>query len=283
MAAAGVLVAADEHLVRGLEEQDADARARLPELVERGRAARRGRRRCRRPAPPARWWSPGACTSSATLAMSVGGRLSMTNQPRSSNVSDACERPAPESPVMMRNSLTPRLRIPTALPPSRHAGTAGGESSAASWYSAARARKPGGGGGSSMRVTSRPAAIIAFTYRDSGRWMNGMKTPLSTSSSEASSMQVGADAPVLLGRVEHLVVDPARAGRLQQRVVHEEQEAAARGAGPGPPPRWRRPSTRCARTRGTRPPRRSARSGKGSASARRRARRPALPPARPRP
>jgi hypothetical protein len=39
--------------------------------------------------------------------------------------------------------------------------------------------------------------------------------------------QVRADPPVLLGRVEDLVVDPAAARGLQQRVVQEEDEPAA--------------------------------------------------------
>ena len=39
--------------------------------------------------------------------------------------------------------------------------------------------------------------------------------------------QVGADPPVLLGRVEDLVVDPAAVRRLQERVVEEEEEDAA--------------------------------------------------------
>ena len=41
---------------------------------------------------------PGAWTSSATLPMRVGGRLSITNHPRSSNASAACDRPAPDTP-----------------------------------------------------------------------------------------------------------------------------------------------------------------------------------------
>ena len=46
-------------------------------------------------------------TSSATLGMSSDGRLSITNQPRSSRASAACDRPAPDSPVMITNSLMP--------------------------------------------------------------------------------------------------------------------------------------------------------------------------------
>ena len=39
--------------------------------------------------------------------------------------------------------------------------------------------------------------------------------------------QVGAHPPVLLGRLHDLVVHPAAVGRLQERVVQEEEEAAA--------------------------------------------------------
>src|SRR5581483_3816375 len=49
---------------------------------------------------------PGRFTRSATLVISDGGMLSMTNQPPSSNVSPAVLRPAPNMPVMIRNSLT---------------------------------------------------------------------------------------------------------------------------------------------------------------------------------
>src|SRR5436305_3809555 len=60
---------------------------------------------------------PGARTRSATLPMSAGGRLSMTNHPRSSNVLAAFERPAPDSPVISRNSVVISLsRLPTGLP-----------------------------------------------------------------------------------------------------------------------------------------------------------------------
>ncbi len=45
---------------------------------------------------------PGTLTSSATLVIRAGGMLSMTNHPRSSKVAAAVDRPAPESPVMMR-------------------------------------------------------------------------------------------------------------------------------------------------------------------------------------
>ena len=58
---------------------------------------------------------------------------------------------------------------------------------AASAYSSARARKPGGGAGSSMCPSTRPLAAMALTYRDRGRWMKGMNTPCSTSSTVSSS------------------------------------------------------------------------------------------------
>ena len=43
---------------------------------------------------------PGASASSDTLDMSAGGRLSMTNQPRSSKSFAAWDRPAPDRPAM---------------------------------------------------------------------------------------------------------------------------------------------------------------------------------------
>ena len=46
-------------------------------------------------------------------------------------------------------------------------------------------------------------------------------------------LQVAPDAPVLLGWFDHLVVDPAAVGCLQQRVVEEEAEPAARREDPG--------------------------------------------------
>ena len=87
--------------------------------------------------------------------------------------------------------------------------------------------------------------------------MNGMNTSFSTSSIVSSSTRYGADPPVLLGRVEDLVVDPAAVRRLQQRVVEEEAEPAARLAAPGRPRRSPRRRRGCARTRGRRRRRRS--------------------------
>jgi hypothetical protein len=64
------------------------------------------------------WWAPLPTTSasrsieeprpepsSVTFSMSDVGRLSTTNQPRSSRWSAACDRPAPESPVITRMSV----------------------------------------------------------------------------------------------------------------------------------------------------------------------------------
>ena len=63
--------------------------------------------------------------------------------------------------------------------------------------------------------------------------MNRMKTPRSTCSTESCSTRYGPDAPVRLGRIEGVVADPPAAGRLQQRVVEEEAEAAAGAHDPG--------------------------------------------------
>jgi hypothetical protein len=65
---------------------------------------------------------PGADASSATLGMSWGGRLSMTNHPRSSRWSAARDRPAPDSPVMTMNSLQMLTGLPRAVATLAHAG-----------------------------------------------------------------------------------------------------------------------------------------------------------------
>lgn len=40
--------------------------------------------------------------------------------------------------------------------------------------------------------------------------------------------EVGAEPPILLGRVDHVIVDPATSGGLQQRVVQKERETTTR-------------------------------------------------------
>ncbi len=60
---------------------------------------------------------PGRPPSSATLVIRAGGRLSMTNQPRSSRVAAAVERPAPDMPVTTRNSLIAPQSRPSGRPP----------------------------------------------------------------------------------------------------------------------------------------------------------------------
>ncbi len=57
--------------------------------------------------------------------------------------------------------------------------------------------------------------------------MNGMKHVLLDFFDRPVFDEVLADAPVLLRRVEDLVVDPAAVRRLQQWMVEEEEEAAA--------------------------------------------------------
>src|SRR5689334_6905398 len=49
---------------------------------------------------------PGAWASSDTFGIRLGGRLSITKNPRSSRMSAAWERPAPDSPVITTKSLT---------------------------------------------------------------------------------------------------------------------------------------------------------------------------------
>ena len=173
VAAPGALEAPHQHLVGGLQEED--LRPRHPSARSwchaPSSARRAGRRPGRRPAPPGRSSDPGPATSSATLVIRAVGMLSITNQPRSSRVAAACDRPAPDIPVMIRNSATlplcaavlgrdDRLHTGQLLGPQERAG--GG------WWRprrtrAARARNPGGGAGSSIRVTSSPASAMALT------------------------------------------------------------------------------------------------------------------------
>ena len=79
--------------------------------------------------------------------------------------------------------------------------------------------------------------------------------------------QVGADPPVLLRRVEDVVVDPSAVRRLQQRMVEEEAEPAAGRAAPGRLRRSPRRPRGCARTRDRPRRRRTIASANGSAAA----------------
>ena len=65
---------------------------------------RTGRPRTRRPARPVSSASDWKRASSATFGISSDGRLSMTNQPRSSSVLPTWVRPAPDRPVTTTNS-----------------------------------------------------------------------------------------------------------------------------------------------------------------------------------
>ena len=104
----------------------------------------------------------------------------MTNQPRSSSASAACERPAPDNPVMITNSLMVGSGLLAVE--EEEAGDGGrrlvlcrtGEEA---WWRGRllHAAQHQSGGGERVDV------------RDRGRWMNGMKTPFSTSSIVSSS------------------------------------------------------------------------------------------------
>ena len=250
------------------------------------------RTRCplwRRPSTASRmsaWWGlvpttsascsmalPGTLARSTMVRTRDVGRLSTTYQPWSSRSAAALVRPAPDRPVIITMS---------AMRPAYRGVLPGGRTSqaclwrrsssrrgmlAASGYSGARARKPAGGGGSSMWTTTRPWAASALTYRLERPVDEGDEDVLLHLLDRLVLHQVGADAPVLLGRIEHLVVDPAAARRLQERVVEEEQERRRPAGAPWPPRRSPRRPTGCARTRGRRRRRRSEPSAKGSAAA----------------
>src|SRR4051794_21070244 len=89
--------------------------------------------RARRPV-----FEPGAVPSSATFSTNDEGRLSITNQPRSSRLSAAWERPAPESPAMTRMSVTE----PEGT---HHPGRRGGHQ-ASSRFDGPQVEQPGNGG-----------------------------------------------------------------------------------------------------------------------------------------
>ena len=181
VAAAAALVAADEHLGAGLEVQLPDPGARRARS-----AARCGISSAwRAPAPTTRATrgvsEPGARTSSTTFGMSSVGRLSMTNQPRSSRSSAACERPAPDKPgddheLAHAVACFSQWRKQEARDGGRR------------FVLCRTGQEPGWRGRlvHAARATS-PASARAFTYRDSGRWMKGMNTPFSTSSIVSSS------------------------------------------------------------------------------------------------
>ena len=87
----------------------------------------------------------------------------MTKKPRSSRMSAACERPAPDNPVITTKSLTPRAYPaapmgPNGQPAQVATGDEGEQSAGSSpprTYSGARSRKPCGGAGSSIRPRAR--------------------------------------------------------------------------------------------------------------------------------
>src|SRR5437588_7052747 len=167
---------------------------------------------------------PGARTRSATLPMRAGGRLSMTNHPRSSKVLAAFERPAPDSPVISKNSV-----ISIAL------------SSLLQGYGPYE-QEPRDRGRvlvllGPLDEAGRRRRLLHALDQEPGRG-HGVDVPRQRAVDEgdvdvlvhlldaAVFDEVGADAPVLL--VEDAVVDPAAAGCLEQWVVEEEEEAAAR-------------------------------------------------------
>ena len=100
---------------------------------------------------------PAPSVSSATLGISDGGRLSMTNQPTSSRASAAVERPAPDRPATTTTSPRPKASggvgdaagLVTAPPPSPCGGRAAGGSRT-------RPRTPPPGPGSPAGVPAPP-------------------------------------------------------------------------------------------------------------------------------
>ena len=152
----------------------------------------------------------------------------MTNQPRSSRSSAACERPAPDNPVMITNSLMVGACFSQWR--KRRRGMV-----AAASYSAARARNPGGGAGSSMRRSGEPgvgervhvAGQRPVDERDEHALLHLLDGLV--------LHEVGADPPVLLGRVEDLVVDPAAVRASGAAGGSGRRGTGRRAPAPGPP------------------------------------------------
>ena len=185
-------------------------------------------------ARPARW---PARRSSRTSEV---GRLSTTYQPRSSRTAAALERPAPDRPgdhhdvghPRPASRATPSRRrsegpVRRRLARLRRSEQRGG-CVAAPAYSRRRARKPAGGAGSSIRSMQQAVGGQRVHVAAERAVDEGDEHVLLDLLDRLVLDEVGPDPPVLLGRVEDLVVDPAAVRRLQQRVVEEEAGSGRR-------------------------------------------------------
>ena len=121
------------------------------------------------------------------------------------------------------------------------------------------ARNPGGGAGSSMRSSARPGV-------EGGVQVAGQRPVVEADEHAPFDLldglglgQVGPDPPVLLGRIQHLVVDPARCPASAAAGGSGGTGTARPAAAPGPPRRAQRRGRRCARTPGRRRRRRTRR------------------------
>ena len=138
------------------------------------RAARRRARRARRSRTSGRWRTPATArrrsprcrpatrrsARSSMVGSSAGGRLSTTNQPRSSSDLAAVDRPAPDMPVMMTMSGAVRG---TGVTRFRHVadlrdGPGSSVRSALATVAASRGPMPG-----TAAISASDAAEIAFT------------------------------------------------------------------------------------------------------------------------
>ena len=136
-------------------------------------------------------------------------------------------------------------------------------------YSAARARKPGWRGGL-VHVTEPQAGVGEGVHVPGQRTVDERdEHALLHLLDRLVLHQVGADPPVLLGRVEHLVVDPAAVRASGAAGGSGRRGSGRRAPAPAPPRRWPRRRRGCARTRGTRRRRRRHRRGTAGAPRRR--------------
>ena len=176
---------------------------------------------------------PGLAARSTIVLISAVGRLSTTYQPRSSSTSAAPDRPAPDNPVISTISATPptvtsrrcvrhdyglfpeaEVEQPRERRCCRVLRCPGEESGRRRRFDHAFDDEPVLGERvdvARQRTVDEPDEHVEFDLLDRRRLD-----------------EVRPDPPVLLGRVDRVIVDPSGIRCLQDRMVEEEAEPPAR-------------------------------------------------------
>src|SRR6478672_9518227 len=149
---------------------------------------------------------PGACASSSTLDINDVGRLSITNQPRSSSTSATEERPAPDSPVMTTKSVTPTsVRVASGLLGDQHE-----ESRDRCGRSILQCLREEAGWRGRLEHAPQDQTGVDQRVHVATEWSVDERNEhvLLDLLDRHVFDQVLADTPVLLRRIEDMVVDP---------------------------------------------------------------------------